>query len=204
MGFPSETFVGQPPNGKDFNGIFRRITRWLRWWNAGGQNKYDAAFAADIGGYPAGAVLQGIADPSRFYRSTADNNTTNPEGGANWEPAFSGESIKAGSIPVDKLEADFPAVETSGNKRCVKYPNGWARQSGTVSVGPDSAQSVTFLHGFTAVSVDYGCSPLMSTSDVAVGNSTFITAISTSGMTIRNGDNSLTATVSYYAEGFIP
>lgn len=90
-GFPPNTFDpevsgGTGPYGQDMNGILRACTAWLRWAQAGGPIKYDGAFAASVGGYPSGAVLQSTATAGLYWVSTADNNTTNPDGGspANW------------------------------------------------------------------------------------------------------------------------
>lgn len=85
---------GVPPSGKDFNGLFKQVTQWLQWTQAGGGVLYfDPAFAADIGGYPEGAFLQSTAGPGNFWISTVDNNSTNPDtGGANWT-AFPGPSL---------------------------------------------------------------------------------------------------------------
>lgn len=93
QGYPPETFLatgagGTPPDGRDFNGILFQISAWTRWAQAGGSIlSYDSAFSTAIGGYPAGAVL--MSSPRGIlWLSTADNNTTDPDGGspANWEP----------------------------------------------------------------------------------------------------------------------
>lgn len=88
-GFPPLTRIplsagGKPPFGTDMNGIFNAITDIQRWQSAGGLFKFDASFAAAIGGYPKGAVLA-KADASGVWRNLADDNVTNPDtGGANW------------------------------------------------------------------------------------------------------------------------
>lgn len=90
-GFPPLTFVpvgsgGVPPFGEDFNGILKMITQWVQWGNAGGTVAYDATFASEIGGYPAGALLL-AASGDAFWLCTADNNTTDPDAaGAGWMP----------------------------------------------------------------------------------------------------------------------
>jgi hypothetical protein len=80
---------GIPPTGADFNGILNLITQSIRWANAGGGYKYNAAFATDtnVNGYPAGAVLL-RGDGMGYWLNLADNNTTDPEGAtpANWAP----------------------------------------------------------------------------------------------------------------------
>lgn len=90
-GFPPLTFVpvgsgGIPPFGEDFNGILNMITQWVQWGNAGGTVPFDATFATEIGGYPAGALVL-AATGDAFWLCTADNNTANPDtGGVGWMP----------------------------------------------------------------------------------------------------------------------
>lgn len=91
-GFPPTAFVpvasgGIPPWGADMNGILNQATAWLQWAQAGGAPAvYDATFSGQIGGYPAGAVLRASTTGNgRFWISTVDNNTSNPDAsGANW------------------------------------------------------------------------------------------------------------------------
>lgn len=90
-GFPPLNFLsylagGIPPFGNDFNGILNQVTAWLRWNQAGGLPRYNAAFQTAIGGYPSGAVLVN-ATSNWLWVSTADSNVTNPDtGGAGWSP----------------------------------------------------------------------------------------------------------------------
>ncbi|MEI7296586.1 hypothetical protein WCQ02_30970 [Paraburkholderia tropica] len=82
-GFPPLCFLatsagGVPPFGQDMNGILNQITAGVQWFQVGGEPVYSATYAATIGGYPSGAVLQS-ADGSGFWRNTVDNNTTGPE-----------------------------------------------------------------------------------------------------------------------------
>ena len=93
-GFPPVTFLplgagGTAPYGKDYNGIFQIITKWKQWNQAGAPIAWDSTFSGEIGGYPAGALVQSATTSGLFWFSTADNNTTNPDtGGAGWT-AFS-------------------------------------------------------------------------------------------------------------------
>jgi hypothetical protein len=85
-GFPPLNFTpvgsgGVPPRGVDFNGILNAITLWSRWQAAGAQVRFDAAFAAAIGGYPMGAMLAGSTSGT-VWLNTVDDNITNPEGGS--------------------------------------------------------------------------------------------------------------------------
>jgi hypothetical protein len=77
---------GVPPDIKDMNGILFEVSGWARWQSAGGPVFFDGAFAALIGGYPKGGVVQSATTPGVFYVSTADSNSTDPEGvgAANW------------------------------------------------------------------------------------------------------------------------
>lgn len=89
-GFPSETMQpiasgGIPPAGQDFNGVLFDTTGWSRWVSAGGAVPWNSTFSTAIGGYPAGARVQSATVVGKFYLSTADNNTTDPDaGGAGW------------------------------------------------------------------------------------------------------------------------
>ena len=88
-GFPPITFTpvgsgGAGPDGRDMNGILQYLTTWLQWQQAGFFPAYNSAFSTYIGGYPSGAILL-RASGVGFWRSTADNNTTDPDtGGAGW------------------------------------------------------------------------------------------------------------------------
>jgi hypothetical protein len=70
---------GIPPDIKDMNGILFEISGWARWVAAGGPIYFDATFAAAIGGYPLGAVVQSAATPGLLFVSTIQNNTNNPD-----------------------------------------------------------------------------------------------------------------------------
>ncbi len=87
LGYPPSTFdiAGTPPDGQDENGILNQITLWLQWMNAGGAINYDGTFQAAIGGYPNQAVVGSVVTAGLYWRSTVDNNTTNPDSaGAGW------------------------------------------------------------------------------------------------------------------------
>lgn len=89
-GFPPLTMTppaggGVAPFGQDFNGILYQTTQNLQWLQAGGPIKYDAAFAAAIGGYPRGATLSHASVVGAIWVCTVDNNSTNPDaGGSGW------------------------------------------------------------------------------------------------------------------------
>lgn len=89
-GFPVITFTplisgGQPPSGKDFNGLFYMLSQYALSMQAGQANVgYDAGVSATLGGYPKGALLSNAAGTG-FWLSTVNNNVTDPDtGGAGW------------------------------------------------------------------------------------------------------------------------
>lgn len=110
LGFPPATFVpvsagGTPPDGRDVNGILQRVTDWTRWTALGGPIAYDAALQTAVGGYPLGAIVASVTNPGWYYRSTTENNVTNPDAlGAGWSPAFSGRSLTGNSVINSALE----------------------------------------------------------------------------------------------------
>lgn len=84
LGFPEITMKsamtgGQPPWGQDHNGILNRITKTLQWIQAGGTAIFDKDLSDKIGGYPQGAILQDINDPTILWFSKKTSNTFNPK-----------------------------------------------------------------------------------------------------------------------------
>jgi hypothetical protein len=89
LNFTAKGIGGVPPFGQDANGLFKQITQWARWQGAGGAVPWDSAFSAAIGGYPQNAVVASATVVGRFWKSTVDDNVTNPDsGGAGWIDAF--------------------------------------------------------------------------------------------------------------------
>jgi hypothetical protein len=87
QGFPPTnlTIGGIPPFGQDQNGVLRLETQWTQWLQAGGPIAYDATFQSQISGYPLGARVGSTNVTGRYWTSTVDGNTTNPDaGGAGW------------------------------------------------------------------------------------------------------------------------
>lgn len=81
-GFPAVTMTpiavgGQPPSGKDINGILYELSSHIAYINKGGSYKFDADFCEEIGGYDIGCVLQSD-DSLSLYVNTLPNNKTNP------------------------------------------------------------------------------------------------------------------------------
>lgn len=82
-GFPDSTMLpessgGLSPKGLDFNGIFYALSADTVHRQSGKQIQYDATYATNIGGYSKGSVVQS-SDLSRFWISTIDGNTTDPD-----------------------------------------------------------------------------------------------------------------------------
>ena len=115
-GFPPLTRTpivagGVPPFGTDMNGILYALSLIQQWQSAGGLFKFDSAFAAAIGGYPRGAMIQ-RADGSGFWLCTTDNNTANPDtGGAGWS-AFSSGGVVGNSRAMRMVVASASASGT--------------------------------------------------------------------------------------------
>jgi hypothetical protein len=75
---------GIPPFKTDMNGILFMTSAIDRWMSAGGGFKFDAGFAAAIGGYPKGARVLNAAG-NGYWQNLADNNSVNPDTtGTNW------------------------------------------------------------------------------------------------------------------------
>jgi hypothetical protein len=81
-GFPAVTMTpiavgGQPPSGKDMNGILYELSSHIAYMNKGGQYKFDADFCEEVGGYDVGAVVQSD-DGLTLYANQSPKNKTNP------------------------------------------------------------------------------------------------------------------------------
>lgn len=128
-GFPAVTMMpivagGIPPEGKDFNGILYDITTHTVWVNAGGQYQFDAALSAEIGGYPAGMVLQNNAGTASYVSAVANNttdfNTTPSSIGTLWLPysgkAFSNVTINTtgGTTVLTAIQAASKFITVTG------------------------------------------------------------------------------------------
>lgn len=98
LGFPPNTFIsttagGQPPDGRDVNGILNAATSLLQAYSAGSVPTFDATFASSVGGYPTGAVVSS-AQAGYLWLSTADSNTTTPGStGSKWVLVLTGTTI---------------------------------------------------------------------------------------------------------------
>lgn len=89
-GFPPLCFTaiaagGKPPFGEDFQGILYWLSLAAQWQQATGGYPYDATWQAAVGGYPVGGLAGSLTIPGMMWRSTVDNNLTNPDAaGAGW------------------------------------------------------------------------------------------------------------------------
>lgn len=89
LGFPPETSEpiaagGTPPNISDYNGIYKYVTEWIQWQQAGAPVGYDATFSTNISGYPQGAIIASATFGFQWL-SQVDSNTSDPDtGGSNW------------------------------------------------------------------------------------------------------------------------
>jgi len=180
-GFPPVTFMatnagGTPPWGADTNGILNQITAGLQWEQVGGQPVYGATFANAIGGYPNGAVLQS-ADGTGFWRSTADNNNTDPDAG----PASFTGSISGTTLTVTAI--------TSGTVQVGQVLSGTGVTAGTqiLSLGTGTGGTGTYM-----VSVSETVS---STSITATGGANWLPGVfyGSTSVALTNANVTLTA-----------
>lgn len=152
LNFESTDAGGIPPFGQDFNGILKWITQWIMWQQSGGLPGYDAAQSAAIGGYFLGATLIS-ADGTHWWRSTVENNVTDPDtGGAGWEvlQAASVPWTSLTGVPALLLASSFTGLNhqmaTSG---CQPLPGGLILQWGTYTASTtDTAYNVTLPESF--------------------------------------------------------
>lgn len=108
---------GIPPFGQDFNGIFFDLTDAMRYLQAGGSFPYDSVWAAAVGGYPLGALVQ-RSDRSGLWLNISANNTTNPDtGGAGWTTPDAGISsvpMASSNVTLTSLQAARSIIEITG------------------------------------------------------------------------------------------
>ncbi len=134
-GFPSITMSaiaegGQPPDGKDMNGILNLLSLIAQYAQSGGLYQYDANYASEVGGYPVGAILRS-ASGKNIYLNLVANNATNPDkNGTNWvtladmtalNAAIDGEATtrsnadNALQLSINNLIQSLAKVATSGS-----------------------------------------------------------------------------------------
>lgn len=157
-GFPPLTMTppsggGVPPSGLDMNGILFDATAPAVWYNAGAGYLWDSAFSTAVGGYPQGARVL-MATGNGYWRSTVDNNTTDPDtGGAGWTPDGGGgvatsvyasaqQALAVGESKVlyDTVEFDPTGQWDATNKRFRALFAGQYRLSGATYLKAPAAQ----------------------------------------------------------------
>ena len=120
-GFPPTCFLpigggGTPPWGRDFNGLLNQVTKWTQWQNAGGTTTFDSTFAAQVGGYPQGAIISS-ASSGVFWLSLQDNNLSNPDttlGNPGW--------VGFAFIPAVQNSSYISAIDTGTADNYVAMP----------------------------------------------------------------------------------
>lgn len=125
-GFPPLNFTpissgGVPPFGGDMNGILNEITAIQQWQQAGGFFPFDSAFAATVGGYPKGAIIQASSANgfSGLWLSNIENNSNNPDTtGTGWTSlAFEGlvnVAISGTTTTLTASQSAFPIILVTG------------------------------------------------------------------------------------------
>ena len=164
QGFPPITMMpkkngGQPPEGKDFNGIFNLMSQFYFFTQNGGTYTFNQSVSDAIGGYPEGARLWYVdssTGEASLLRSTKGNNTdnfvTNPEViGTSWvlDIVTQGyvqeqlEPVKAAIVA--RLPAGFVAA-WPGNTP----PDGWLVCNGS------AVSRTTYADLFAAIGTTFG------------------------------------------------
>ena len=144
-GFPPLTMTpvstgGVPPFGQDMNGILFKLSEAVQFQQAGGSFAYDAGFAAAVGGYPIGAIIQ-ASDNSGFWINQTNNNLTSPETfGAGWLPLEQqGEStvaLTSSNVTLTALNAAKNIIIITGtitSNLSVIFPT-WAKNYTIINV----------------------------------------------------------------------
>lgn len=176
-GFPPITRVkiqlgGKPPAGKDFNGVLNDITQHTVFVEAGGQYKFDATFAATIGGYSKGMVLQDNAGTTNYVSlvnsNSIDFNSTPSSIGVQWA-VYAGAlatntittiTTTGGTTTLTTNQAAADIIQVNGvlaSNATIVFPatvDEWKLRNNTtgafsmVAKAP-SGQSLTMSQGFT-------------------------------------------------------
>ena len=112
-------------DGQDLNGILKWITQAIQWQQAGNMACYNSVFSTAIGGYPIGSILQSTTK-GKFWLSTADNNTNNPDVTAtNWSNLFATPSDLAAEVTArtNAVSAEVTARTNADNLKANKGIN---------------------------------------------------------------------------------
>lgn len=130
LGFPPITAQpvaagGVPPNIADFNGLGFYVTAWTQWQQSGAPVFYDSTFSGAIGGYPKGTLLRSAVTANVVWRSTVDDNTSDPDtGGANWVNDFLASLVANGyqELPSGFIIQFQRVTTTIGMATSFNYP----------------------------------------------------------------------------------
>lgn len=123
-GFPPSTMTpeasgGLPFFGQDLNGILWMITAYCANFAAGALSKYNSTLAANIAGYPVGAVVVNT-ESTGFWINESNGNATNPDtGGSNWLPmAGIGQTgpvaLAGANVTLSALQSVRPYISLNG------------------------------------------------------------------------------------------
>ena len=163
-GFPPITMMpkkngGQPPEGKDFNGILNLISQFYFFTQNGGTYTFNQSVSDAIGGYPEGARLWYIdtsTNEASLLRSTKGNNTdnfvTNPEViGTSWVLDIVTQGYVQEQLePVKELiVARLPAGIVAAFPKSTA-PSGWLNCDGS------TISRTTYANLFAAIGTTYG------------------------------------------------
>lgn len=170
---------GIPPSKADMNGGMFEMSAVDVWMSAGAGFPYNSGFSTAIGGYPKGARLVNAAGTG-YWRSIADNNTTDPDtGGAGWVPdsmraaasvyASAQQTLASGNVKVlwDTVEQDTFGLWDATDKRFAAPWAGFYRLSGGIylpSAGAQNLGAMVYKNGALAKQ----CTQFPQVSDVAL------------------------------------
>ena len=191
-GFLPITSEQLPPNGngiaparKNFNGLFYLSTDQRVFLQNGGFITFDATVSTQIGGYPAGAILNYIDSNGRlgFVKSLIDDNTNNfvttPSyiDGTNWELV---ELANVQSQLAEKADIDLANTTPSQTFKdmsmswgMVDYANGIDLQGLSTYTCPDDG--FVNISGLTAATT-----VVLKRNDIPIGNACYQNYVSAS------------------------
>lgn len=184
-GFPPLTMTaisagGVPPSGLDMNGVLFAMSAADVWFCAGAGFRFNAGFAASIGGYPIGSqVLR--ANNSGYWLCIVDNNTNDPEGaGAGWIPLGSNAAssvyssaqqtlvVGTSKIIFDTVEFDDGLWDVANHRFRALFP-GRYRMSGAVTlIAPGGQELFTQIWKNGVLAKQCFASPQVSDQDLTL------------------------------------
>lgn len=152
LGFPPNTAApiasgGIPPDIRDFNGFLNILSAWAQWLTGSAITAWDSAWSAAVGGYPLGAVVGSATTPGSVFRSTTDNNVTNPDsGGLGWTNFFP-QSITGNAGTATRL-ATVRSISMTGDVSWTVNFDGSGNVTAAASVTPSAGvpPGVTWMY----------------------------------------------------------